>query len=265
MTVKIVVDSSAGLPHHLAREHDIAVAQLHVMTGEDRSSTAGLSALELCAVYARQLERGGDDGVVALHVAKELSGTWSSGATAAAVFPDGAVLVADTGTTGMALGLAAVDAAERAAAGATVAECHEAAMDSLARTRTWVYVHRLDDLRRSGRITARTAMMSALATKPIMTLSSGAVELAAKTRTQAKALQRLGELAEEHAEGRPARVVVQEHAAREAAERLARQLRAKLPEGSLVTVQQLAHPLGVHLGPGAVGITVRRAVEEPAD
>ena len=44
MTVKIVVDSSAGLPHHLAREHDIAVAQLHVMTGEDRSSTAGMRA-----------------------------------------------------------------------------------------------------------------------------------------------------------------------------------------------------------------------------
>ena len=106
MAVRVVVDSSAGLPPEVVRELDITVADMHVMgSGEDKG-TSGLSSLELAACYARQLERGGDDGVIALHLSKALSSTWSAAVAASAVFP-GTVKVVETDAAGMTIGAAA--------------------------------------------------------------------------------------------------------------------------------------------------------------
>ena len=67
MGVRVVVDSSAGLPQEVVEELDICVVDLHRVEGAEGESSSGLSSLELAACYARQLERGGDDGVIALH------------------------------------------------------------------------------------------------------------------------------------------------------------------------------------------------------
>lgn len=163
----------------------------------EEPTTSGLGPLELTATYARLLERGGDDGVVALHLSRELSSTWSSANQAAAVF-DGLVEVVDTRTAGMALGQAAIAAARCAAAGGTLAECTDAATRVLMDADVWLYVHRLDALARGGRLsTAQRLLSTALAIKPILHLNEGKIELAAKTRTQSKAMNRLISLIEE--------------------------------------------------------------------
>lgn len=114
MMVRVVVDSAAGLPAEIAEELDITVVPMHVMEDADgEGSTSGLTALELAACYARQLERGGDEGVVALHLTKTMSSTWSAAVTASGVFP-GTVRVVDTDTAGMAIGAAAMAAAPMA-------------------------------------------------------------------------------------------------------------------------------------------------------
>ena len=110
MTVRVVVDSSAGLPAEVVRELDITVADMHVVETGEEKGTSGLSSLELAACYARQLERGGDDGVVALHLSKALSSTWSAAVAASAVFP-GTVRVVETDAAGMSVGAAAMAAA----------------------------------------------------------------------------------------------------------------------------------------------------------
>nr|WP_227658953.1 MULTISPECIES: DegV family protein [unclassified Corynebacterium] len=240
------------MPEHLAREHGIEVAPMHLMG----AGTAGLSALELCACYARQLERGGDAGVVALHAPKELSSTWSSAVAAAALFPE-LVRVVDTGTVGMGLGAAAVAAARAAGRGAGLAECSTAAVEVLEGQSTFLYVHRLDELRRSGRVSVGTMMLStALATKPILRIEEGSVGLAVKSRTQSRAFERLCALVTEAARGRPVTVYLQEHEAGEAARKLADLLREALPEGSTVYTHPLAEVLAAHAGPGAIAVSV---------
>lgn len=165
--------------------------------GDEEPTTAGLGPLELTAAYARLLERGGDDGVVALHLSRELSSTWSAAVQAAAVF-DGLVEVLDTRSAGMVLGQAAVAAARRAADGADLQECTAAARRVLDGANVWLYVHRLDALARGGRLsTAQRLLSTALAIRPILRLSGGKIELAAKTRTQAKAMARLVTFAED--------------------------------------------------------------------
>lgn len=163
---------------------------------EDAPTTAGLGPLELTAAYARLLERGGDEGVVALHLSRELSSTWTSATQAAGVF-HGLVEVLDTRSAGMVLGQAAIAAAQTSAAGGTLAECTAAAQHVLDGAEVWLYVHRLDAMARGGRLsTAQRLLSTALAIKPILHLVGGKIELAAKTRTQSKAMARLVSLAE---------------------------------------------------------------------
>ncbi|OWM47182.1 DegV family protein [Corynebacterium diphtheriae] len=256
MAVRIVTDSSSGLPAEITEELGITVVDLHLVASENQVSTAGLSALELTAAYARQLERGGDAGVVALHLSKELSSTWSAAHTAAAVF-DGAVDVVDTQSVGMCVGAAAMAAARLAQGGASLRECADMARDTLRRSETWLYLHRMEEMRRSGRITTATAVVSAaLATKPIMQLRGGHVELALKTRTQSKAFARLVAVISDRSAGEPAFVAIQHHQALEAAHSLQSQLTAALPKGSSFMIMDMDQALSVHCGVGALGISV---------
>lgn len=257
MAVRIVVDSAAGLPPEIADELGITVADMHVMTdGEGERSTSGLGSLELTACYARQLERGGDDGVVALHMAKALSSTWSAAVTASAVF-DGAVRIVQTDTAGMAIGAAAMAAATVAREGGSLDECEAMAISTLGRSETWLYLQELEGLRKSGRLSTSTALSNTLlATKPILRVRSGKLELAAKTRTQTKAFARMAEMVMERAAHAPVFAAVQHADAPDAAEQLASTLDEVLPEGSQVLVEPLVDVLAAHTGPGAIGLSV---------
>ncbi|MDN5684213.1 DegV family protein [Corynebacterium glyciniphilum] len=195
MSVLVVTDSSACLPPVLATEYGITVLDFHAEGEGDDETTAGLGALELTACYARLLERGGDDGVVALHISKELSGTWSSASQAAAVL-DGRVEVIETMSGGMVIGQAAIAAARCADDGGSLDECRGAAQHAIDTGQLWLFVNRLDTLARGGRLTAGQRLLStALAIKPIMHLAGGRLELAAKTRTRSKAMERMVTLA----------------------------------------------------------------------
>lgn len=256
MAVRIVTDSSAGLPADIVRDLDITVVNLHVLFDDPANpSTSGLSSLELAAAYARQLERGGDDGVVAVHLSKELSSTWSAAVAASAVFPD-TVKVIETNTVGMALGAAAMAAARAALDGATLEECAHLAQDTIRRSHTWLYVHRLDEIRKSGRISAATALVStALAAKPILQLHEGKIELAFKTRTQTKAFAKMVAEISTRAHGQPAFIAIQHNQAKEAARDLAAQLEVALHEHTTVLVLEMDTTLQVHAGPGALGVS----------
>lgn len=258
MPVRIVTDSSAGIPPELAEEMEITVIDLHVMREEEEeTSTSGLSSLELAAAYARQLERGGDEGLVALHLSKKLSSTWSAAVSASAVF-DGQVEVVDTDSAGMAVGAAAIVAAAFARAGADLEGCAAAAKGMLAQSETWLFLRQLDDMRKSGRVSTTTAMLSAalLATKPILRLTDGKLELAIKTRTQAKAFDKLVSHVVERADGEPVIAVVQHSGDTEAAESLRQLLIDALSNQSSVTVHSFQDVVTAHTGDGAIGLSV---------
>ncbi len=234
------------------------------MDTEGEQSTSGLTSLELAAAYGRQMERANDAGVVAIHLSKELSSTWSAAVTASGVFPD-TVKVIDSGSAGMVMGAAAMAAAKLAQEGASLEECHAAAVDTVKRGKTWVYLNSTEDLRRSGRLSATTAMLSTalLATKPIMSIVGGKLELVGKTRTQTKAFTKLVDLIASRADGDPVFVALQHNDAEEPAERLLELLEMALPEGSSFMLEELTDVLAVHAGPGAIGVSVVFSKETP--
>lgn len=191
MTVHVVTDSSSCLPADLAAAAGVTVLHQHVVEDDGEVTTAGLGQLELAAAYARLLERGSDAGVVALHLSKELSVTWSNAKVAAGVF-DNTVRVLDTGMGGMALGFAALSAARAARAGASLDEVEAVAQKALEDSGLWLYVNKVDALRKGGRLSTGQALLStALAARPIFRMIDGKIVAISKARTRSKAIDKL--------------------------------------------------------------------------
>lgn len=264
--VQVVVDESACLDEDVARRHGITVVPLGLDEVDGEQSTSAIGPLTLCAAYARALERGGDAGVVALHLGKGLSATWSNAVTAAAVLDR--VTVVDSTMVGAGMGAAAIAAAEKAAEGADLEECVAVAESVLARNRLWLYVPKLEPLRRGGRISTGQAVLStALAIKPIVGIQDGALGLVAKCRTEAKVLDKLVDFAATEAAGRPAHVMLQHSGADERVEELHAMLSLALPEGSTFDVVDLPAAIVAHTGPQAfaVGMVVAEDEAEGAD
>jgi DegV family protein with EDD domain len=114
---------------------------------------------------------------------------------------------------------------------------------------------------------------TALAVKPVLHVAEGRVVPLEKVRTTARALTRLVQRGVEAADGGPVSVAVHHLAAPDRAERLARELRERLPGLRELYVSELGAAIGAHVGPGAVGLVVAPAPvpllqqegEQPAD
>jgi DegV family protein with EDD domain len=213
---------------------------------------------EFTEVYGRLLD-GGASGIVSVHLSAELSGTCDAAGLAAEEF-DGRVAVVDSRSTGMGLGFPALAAAASAAAGADLAQACAAARAAAERTTTLFYVDTLEFLRRGGRIGAASALVgTALAVKPILWVSGGAIVVRDKVRTASRALARLVDLAVEAAGEGDVDLAVHHLAAPERAELLTDAIVDRL--GDRVRERYLTEvgaAVAAHVGPGLAGVVVHR-------
>lgn len=276
MSVVVVTDSSCCLDRETVERYGIRVVPLHVISDgrelregvdelpEDLSkvTTSGPAPAELTDVYAEALADSDGDGVVAVHISRQLSGTWEAARYAADAF-GGRVCLVDSRNTAMGLGFSALAAARLAESGATLDEVYTRAVDVAAAGRALLVVDRLDHLRRGGRIGTATALLgTALSMKPVLHLVDGKLVLREKTRTMSKALAKLVDAVvdqcAELATIADPKVAVHHRDAPDRAKSLAEELSGRLPEGTELRVSELDAVLGAHVGPGAIGIVVSR-------
>ncbi|MCH1868411.1 DegV family protein [Nocardioides sp. CFH 31398] len=293
--VVVVTDSTASLPRALVRERGLVVVPLQVVIGDEvldealseeegaaggatparvaealrghqRVSTSRPNPAAMGAVYADLVADGATE-VVAVHLSGEVSGTVESARVAAreAAVP---VHVVDTRQVGVATGYAALSAVETLEAGGSAEEAADAAARRAAAATSYFYVDTLEFLRRGGRIGAGAALLgSALAVKPLLSITDGVVGPLERVRTTTKALARLEELAVRDAltavgrSGSPVEVGVAHLANPERAEQLAAHLAARLGDdpglvGQQVRCVELGAVLGAHVGPGMVAVCV---------
>ncbi|WP_063046816.1 DegV family protein [Nocardia pseudovaccinii] len=274
MAVVVVTDSSASLPAELVAELDIAVVPLHVLVGDrtiregvdaididygsDTVTTSAASPGELRAVYEQALARSNGDGVVAVHLSRQLSGTWEAGRQAVRDM-DAAdqVRLVDSLGAGLATGLPVLAAARRAHTGATLDVVYDTAVAAASRSRTFILVNRTEQLRRGGRLSSAAAFFgSELVSKPLLQIVEGRLELREKVRTRSKAYAKLVAAAVDAAGDDGAAVAVQHLGAEDAANTVATQLRELLPGIRELIVAEFGPTLAVHLGVGAVGVLV---------
>jgi DegV family protein with EDD domain len=273
MPVVVVTDSSSRLPADLCEKWAIRVVPLHILLdggdlrdGVDEipddiykrhATTAAATPAELCAAYQRALADSGGDGVVAVHISSALSGTCGAAQRIAAELGP-AVRVIDSRSTAMGTGFIALAAARAAAAGGDLEAVVAAASSAVGRSHAFMVVHRLDNLRRSGRIGGAQAWLgTALALKPLLRIDDGKLVLAQRVRTVSNAttamLDRVCEAVGEGTAALAVHHVVNPDGANEVAAELARRLPACEP----AIITPMGPVLAVHVGAGAVAVCLQ--------
>jgi DegV family protein with EDD domain len=274
MAVRVVTDSACDLPPEVCERLGIEVVPLTIRFGDreyvDRkelTSDAFWQQLEAAAVLPetaapsvgafeeafRALLADGAEGIVCVNLSASLSATMQSAQVAAKAL-DGLcpIEVVDSQTASMGTGNLVLHAARRAAEGADVETIKNEVVDRRSRQKLFATLDTLEYLKKGGRIGgARALLGSMLSIKPIITVVDGAVEEAGKVRTRSKALQFI---IDKIPEGNVESICVLHSAAAADLDMFLDKVQPKVP-GAEMIVGRIGPVVGVHVGPGAIGLT----------
>lgn len=276
MPVVVVTDSSSRLPDELRQKWAIRQVPLHILLddvdlrdGVDEipddlhlrgdATTAAATPAELSDAYRQALADSGGDGVVAVHLSAVLSGTVGAAETTAADIGP-AVRVVDSKSTAMNTGFVALAAARAAADGADLDAVAQAAASAVTRNHGFIVVHRLDNLRRSGRIGGPAAWLgTALSLKPLLRIDDGKLVLAQRVRTASKAVAAMIDRVCDVVGEQSASIAVHHVANPTGAADVAASLAERLPACEPAMVSDLGPVLALHVGAGALAVCVEVA------
>lgn len=288
--VVVVTDSTASLPAEEARAAGVAVVPLQVILdgaeavdddaalGRDlaqalrsggKATTSQPAPEAFVRTYARLAEEGAR-AIVSVHLSGDLSGTVRSAAEASTRSPV-PVHVVDSRTVALGTGFAALAGARAAADGADVDQVMAICRETAAASSVVFAVQDLGYLHRGGRISATKLLVgSVLGARPILRVVDGRITVAETVRGAGRASRRLVELVLEAAHDlAPADVLLGVHhfdaedAAREVAEALASRLGEVGVDHAEVLVAEVTAVVGVHTGPGVLGVVVAPRLHNP--
>ena len=193
--------------------------------------------------------------ILAVTISSKLSGMYTSAMQAKQALGDARIEVVDSLTGTMTVGLSLGRMFEALKGGANLQQCRQVLEDALANTGVLLTVETLDFLHRGGRIGgAQKFLGSALQLKPILTLADGAFEGLEKVRTRGKALDRLVDLTvQKIGERRPVEIAALHANAEEVGHELVEKAKDRI-DVAKAYVTAVSPAVGVHLGPGTVGL-----------
>ncbi|MDT5015887.1 MAG: fatty acid kinase fatty acid binding subunit [Mycobacterium sp.] len=274
MSVIVVTDSSSRLHSDELKQWDIRQVPLHVLVdGADlrdgvddvpydihdraRVTTSGAAPAALTETYRHALADSNGDGVVAVHISAALSSTFSSAVQSARDF-GASVRVVNSRSAAMGVGFIALTAAQAASSGEDLDAVEAAARSAIPRTHAFIAVHRLDNLRRSGRIgTAASWLGTALSLKPLLCLDvDGRLVLDQRIRTVSKAHAAMVDRVVALVGDRRASITVHHVDNHDAADEVGAALTDRLPQVESLNVTDMGPVLSIHVGGGAVGVVV---------
>ncbi len=273
----VVTDSTAYIPPEYIQKHNISIAPLVLIWGEETfedgvdirpdefysrlktakvmPSTSQATPATMHSIFQPLVDQGMD--VLGIFLSSKFSGTMQSALQAKETMGNAAekITLVDSQSTAMALGFQVLAAAKAMESGASIKDA--AAMTEKAHQKTGLFfaVDTLEFLHRGGRIGgAQRFIGSALNLKPILALRDGRVEGVERIRTKSKAHNRILELIAEQVKGKAniRLAAVHANAAEEARTLLNRASQELSPTETIFT--DLSPVVGTHAGPGTVGL-----------
>lgn len=269
MTVGIVTDSVADLSPQVVKELGVSVVPLSVRFGEDvyrdgidltpdqfyeklRTSkifpnTSVPSPADFIRVYDEVAEK--TDEILVILVSARLSATYEVARQSIDMMKRKCrVELLDSETATMTEGFIVMKAAKAAQAGASFDEVIEVARQNVPRVDFLAVFSTLEYLRRGGRIGRAQAFLgSLLRINPLITLKNGLVEPAGRSRSRARAIDRLYEFAASYANIEE--MAVEDTACPDEAEALRERLGAIFPKERIYR-SRMTPVIGTHTGPG---------------
>jgi DegV family protein with EDD domain len=272
--IAIVTDSTCDIPPELLEQYGITVVPLYLLWGEEQlvdgvdidnatfysrlpddpnhPSTSQPTPTDFVRVF-EDIEA---PDIVVITLSKALSGTFASACQAEKLVGQRCHVV-DSRSLSMGLGWQVLAAARAREEGADVEGMVAAAERVRERSTLLLTVDTLEYLHRGGRIGSAAKLLgSAIQLKPLLEVNqtTGTLEPVGKVRTRKRAVRRLLEDTFERVDtDKPMRVTIIHGAAAEDAQDLLQQVE-RLYDPLEIIVSPITPVLGVHGGPGVVGI-----------
>ncbi len=270
--IAIVTDSATDIPSDLAAEHNIRVVPALINIGQESyrdgidmtrerfyewlphmpahpltsapSPAAFMETYEEALKHARQ--------VISVHISSRLSGIYNAARLAAEEFR-GRIHVVDTAQLSMAAGWVALAASQAARKGETLEGVLHSIQDVMSRVRLYAVLNTTEYLARSGRINMVQAGLTTIFNiKPIIEVRDGMIAGLDRIRTWSRAVDRLSSRVRELA---PLdRLAVMHANTLDVAAEFVTRFKDILPGGSPAVISDVTPAIGVHAGPGALGV-----------
>jgi DegV family protein with EDD domain len=281
--IAIVTDSTADIDPRLAAEKEISVVPLNVHFGEevykdgiDLNQAEFFRKLEAAPMPPRtsqpspgefhelyqNLLNSGYQGIISIHISRELSGTWQSATIARGMLTGANIAVVDSKSASMGLGLNVLSTWEKLQAGASLEEAAEYARGLYQQQKIFFGVATLEYLHRNGRIGRAAKVIGGLLNvKPILTIDGdGFVAPLEKVRGMNKFVPYLLEGAREFVAGHsgPVDIAIVHAQDPQYAEDILQLTKERIGIRNSY-LAEIGSVIGTHTGPGTIGMVVQKS------
>lgn len=277
MAIKIVTDSTSYIADEYIKKYDIKLVSLNVIINGVSSREIDIEnevfyeeiknskeipkssqpiPEEMLNTFREIVEDG--DSIVGIFLSSKMSGTYSNANMIKDMiledYPDAEIHILDSKTNCMQMGFAVIEAARTASEGKSINEVINAANHVINNSRFLFTPETLEYLKKGGRIGGAAALFgNVLQIKPILTVVNGETSVFKKVRTRKKAIEEIVKTVLEEIESKGFGDIVVHHInCQEDGLKLAKALENKL--GKKVDIQSIGPVIGVHVGPGSIGI-----------
>ena len=279
--IAILVDSGTDVPPGLIEKYHMFVAPLRIMFSDGEYNDGidltaaqlyqrlpqeipktSLPSAEIVLQVLDQIRAEGYNKVLAVTISSGLSGTYNMLTLLASNIKDLDIYVYDTRNIAIGSGFSAIQAAEYIADGMDWHTLKQTMIASTSKSKVFFCLDTLEYLQKGGRIGLVTAMLgTALNLKPIISCNTdGVYYTVAKVRGRQQSLKKVLELAVKFA-GNAKKYNVALIGSGQLGLNDAASIRdavlQKLPGKNLLIEGELGCCLGVHVGPGLVGVGVQ--------
>lgn len=277
MAIKIVTDSTSYIADEYIKKYDIKLVSLNVIINGVSSREIDIEnevfyeeirnskeipkssqpiPNEMLNTFKEIVKDG--DSIVGIFLSSKMSGTYSNANMIKDMiledYPDAEIHILDSKTNCMQMGFAVIEAARTASEGKSINEVINAANHVINNSRFLFTPETLEYLKKGGRIGGAAALFgNVLQIKPILTVVNGETSVFKKVRTRKKAIEEIVKTVLEEIEAKGFGDIVVHHInCQEDGLKLAKALENKL--GKKVEIQSIGPVIGVHVGPGSIGI-----------
>ena len=277
MAIKIVTDSTSYIPEEFINKYDISVVSLNViMNGEsirevdldnetfyskmeestEIPSSSQPSPDEIYNTFENIIKEG--NSIVGIFISSDMSGTVSSANLIKNMllekYPTAHIEIVDSRSNCMQMGYVAIEAAKAAAAGKSMEEVIDVCTSVINNSRFLFTPDTLDYLKKGGRIGGASALLGTLfQIKPILTVCDGKTTVFTKVRTKKKALDTLVNTLVNDIQGKELGGVIVHHInCQDEGLSLAAKIKKQL--GVDVQIDTIGPIIGLHVGPGSIGV-----------
>ena len=271
--VRVVTDTACDLPDDMVNELGIGLVPLRIRFGsEEFVDRVELSTKEFWArctsfqglpetsapspgQFKEAFERmaaEGATGVVCVNLSSKMSATIQAARQAAAELEDRLpVRVVDSLNVTLGQGLITVEAAKKAAAGASLDEVAQAAEAAASQMTLLGVIDTMDNLKKGGRIGGAQAFLGTmLSIKPVIQVLDGVVEPESRQRTRGKALRYVVQKLSEAGQLRSLAAFSADASDMDSFVGIVEEVQPK----ERILIGDIGPVIGTHAGPGAIGL-----------